>query len=188
MVLSLNKSSKTQSSGAEIVDGHLVLSLLNAKDPKVWRMALDKIGNSTFELKTDDKQDVTKLILKPKKGTAEIIATYNTRDDALNALTSASNALQHKQTKPSKAKAVPAEARSSSKESANTARENGKSKKWLFLFIGFIAVILLYIYMQNLIPMTTIGFEQTSTQNTQQGASGQTTGIPLSADDFLNGM
>jgi len=42
---------KQLSSSAEVVEKHLILSLPNAIDPVVWRMALTKIGTASFEVK-----------------------------------------------------------------------------------------------------------------------------------------
>ena len=95
MKLPLLNKSHTQHSTAEVVDGHLVLSLLNAQDPKIWRMDLDKIGTASFEIKKDSEGNNAKLILKPKKGTAEIIASYGSQEQAMSALSAASQALHH---------------------------------------------------------------------------------------------
>ncbi len=177
----LNKLKPTKLTTANIADDHLVLSLLDAQDPKVWRMALDKIGTATFELKSEKDSDITKLVLKPKKGTAEIIATFDTQDEAFNALTVASDALNYEQV--SMKQKVGKQAPSDKIINAPTS----SSKKWIMLLVGFIVIILLYIYMTTLIPQTTVGFEQ-STTDTSQPNNNSTTGVPLSADEFLGSM
>jgi len=58
---------KQLKSSAEVVDKHLILSLPNAVEPIVWRMALDKIGTASFEIKHVKASDSYKLILKPKR-------------------------------------------------------------------------------------------------------------------------
>lgn len=175
----INKLKSIKSTSANIADGHLVLSLLDAQDPKVWRMALDKIGTATFELKSEKDSETTKLVLKPKKGTAEIIATFNTKNDAFNALTVASDALNYKQTATKEKLENP----TTSAQTTNTS----SSKKWVLLLMGFVTVILLYVYMTSLIPQTTVGFEQNTTSSTQPN-NNSTTGVPLSADEFLGSM
>lgn len=177
----LNKLKPAKTTTASIADGHLVLSLLDAQAPKIWRMDLNKIGTATFELKSEKDSETTKLILKPKKGTAEIIAAFDTKDAAFDALTIASDALNYKQ--------VSIKQRSekdiTSKQMSDTSQSS--SKKWILLLIGFVTIILLYVYMTTLIPQTTIGFEQTPDINSQSSGN-STTGVPLSADEFLGSM
>ncbi len=187
MISSLKKirSKTSKDMSADVIDGYLVLSLLNAQEPKIWRMAVDKIGAATFELKTNEKDDNTKFILKPKKGTAEIIASFDNKDEALNALTLASNALRHKPAQTEKI--IKEKVTPKSQHSLETKKS---SSKWSILGIGALIVIALYIYLtvalmpQPLIELDTSG---TSTQGGQTNNETQT-GVPLSADDFLSGM
>lgn len=177
----LNKKELTSS--AKVVDKHLILSLPNAVEPVIWRMSLDKIGTASFEIASTKNSTVCKLVLKPKKGTAETIAKFNQKDESLEALIKASEALQsseHADTTKSKI-ATENKAAPSNKEKTN--------HKWLYLFIGFLAVIGLYAYMSSLMPKKINDFGQTKQTNTAFGNAPKTeTGVPLSADDFLNGM
>jgi hypothetical protein len=183
MVLSLKKFQNKNEATANVADGHLVLSLLNAQEPKIWRMSLEKIGTAAFELKSDKDEQNTKLILKPKKGTAEIIANFDSKEEALEALQLASNALNHKNSFREKI---------TQKTQAHNINEEmpapiSISKKWFVLLLGFIGVVLLYLYVTSLMPETIYEFEQMTTQSNQSGSS-QSTGVPLSADEFLSGM
>lgn len=184
MVLSLNKLQNNKSTSATVVDGHLVLSLLNAQDPKIWRMALDKIGTASFELKPDKDGKDTKLVLKPKKGTAEIIAIFDTKENALEALTLASNALSHGEKEKAK---IETKTKSVSNNYTDMPAPVKLSKKWMVLLLGACFIIALYAYMTSLMPERIYEFEQSTTQNNQSGTS-QSTGVPLSADEFLSGM
>lgn len=183
--LGLAKSANTNNMSAAVADGYLVLSLLNAREPKIWRMELNKIGTATFEIKTNEKDDAAKLILKPKKGTAEIIASFESKEEALEALTLASNALRH-QSFDNTSKVMQTNA--SSKENQKTQKSN-PSGKWGVLGLGFLLIIGLYLYLTTLMPPAAIELENTATQNQNgQTTNGQQTGVPLSADDFLNGL
>lgn len=175
---------KDQKSGAEIVDQHLILSLLDAQEPKVWRMALDKIGTASFEVKQEKDSAVTKLILKPKKGTAEIIATYDTKDQAIKALTQASNALQYSESKSEKT--IIKSKKTSSKQSMDMVQK--ENSKWVLVLFGAVIVVGLYMYLSTLIPEKNIGFDSSSSssQVNETGSSLDRTGVPVSADDFLN--
>lgn len=171
-------------SQAEVVDSYLVLSLLDAQEPKVWRMPLDKIGAASFEIQKEQNSETTKLILKPKKGTAEIVASYDTKDKALNALAEASNALQNSTTESNtqkKPKNIPVALRTNN---------NGENKKWVAVLMSAIVVILFYFYVSSLVPNQTAGFNGTDTTNAYSASSPvqERTGVPVSADDFLNGL
>jgi phosphate/sulfate permease len=179
MVLSFKKTTSPSSTSANVVDGYLILSLLNAQEPKIWRMALEKIGTASFEIKQEKDSTVTKLILKPKKGAAEIIASFDINEKAIEALTLAANALQHKETAPSKL------------DSITTNQDNAissESPKWVIVLLGLFIVIGLYYYLTTLIPEKNIGFDLGTTSQINKLSPQEATGVPVSADDFLNGL
>lgn len=180
MVFSVKKIAASKSSSADVVEGHLVLSLLNAQDPKIWRMALDKIGTASFEIKSTKDTQETNLILKPTKGTAEIIATFETKDEAIEALSQASEALRGGVSS-SKKKILSTPA----KQSALPPTEKSQ---WGIVLLGILIVIGLYYVMQGLIPQEgSFPQEDGATTATQTNTPPQQkTGVPVSADDFLS--
>lgn len=181
MALSFKKTINSKPTSANVVDGHLVLSLLNAQEPKIWRMDLSKIGSASFEIKQETDGITTKLILKPKKGTAEIIAVFNTQEEAVEALTLAAKALHGNGASTTSSKSI-------NPEQKQLPQTSSSSPKWLFVILGLFVVIGLYFYTNNLIPETNIGFEQKSTSRISTSSPQETIGIPVSADDFLNGL
>lgn len=185
------KKDKTQTNfpHAEVSNDHLVISLLGANDPKVWRSSLDKIGSAAFELKKVANSEDVKLILKPKKGAAEIIATLPTQDMAMAALSAASSALQNNCLKP----AVTKSSRQVKQDGHQDTASRQSGSKWtvafLRLFLGLFIVIGLYMYLSSLIPEQNIGFKTTASSNSALNVTPQdATGVPVSADDFLNGL
>ena len=176
----LSLKNKKSYSQAEIVDSHLVLSLLDAQEPKVWRMELDKIGTASFEIKQSQNEDETKLILKPKKGTAEIIATYDTKEAALNALSMASQALQNQTCARKISKSAPA--------NTNSAEVSENQKRWVGVLVGAFVVIGLYMYLSSLMPKENLGFGNTSVSTNSTAPVQERTGVPVSADEFLGGF
>lgn len=181
MMSFLKNITKQRSNGtnAEVVDGHLVLSLLDAQEPKVWRMALDKIGTASFEIKKTKDSEETKLVLKPKKGTAEIIAVYNTQAQAIHALTNTSVVLQGK--KQSKSQAITVESPTATPQ---ITIDNKQGSKWSILLFAVIVVIGLYVYLTSMMPEVS----PITTGTTTAPSSQNQTGVPMSADDFLSGM
>ncbi len=176
---------KDLTSSAEVVDKHLILSLPNAIEPIVWRMELDKIGTASFEIKQTKNDNAYNLILKAKKGTAETIAPFNDKEQALDALIHASKALQRPEGINKNSNDSPVNNNTTHDSNSNTKRSN----KWLFLFIGFLVVIALYIYMTNQLPnkINNLGSNTSQSLSSDNDPLSQT-GVPLSADDFLNGL
>lgn len=196
MSFSLKKLIGGNSTTAQVVDDHLVLSLLDAQEPKIWRMGLDKIGTASFEIKTESGSNVTKLILKPKKGTAEIIAAYDNKKTAIDALTAASSALQNQGIRTSVS--TPETKRVKEKTAADTdapkivyrdtpPEKTSEAQKWLIALMGAIIVIGLYMYLTSIIPETNMEFQGQGTQATSTDPQ-SSTGVPVSADDFLGGL
>ena len=174
------KNSKPLTSSAEVVDNHLILSLTNAIEPIVWRMALDKIGTASFEIKEIKTSGNHKLVLKPKKGTAETIATFEQKDDALTALIQASDAMQKPNNVNKTSKSNEQKINIITPEAINSSTKQS-SKKWLWLLLGLFIVIGLYSYLVNSMPnrVSNIGSTQTAT-TAPTSPSGLQSGIPLS--------
>ena len=179
-------SKKGRASSAEVVDNHLILSLPNAAEPIVWRMSLDKIGNASFEIKKAKNEDAFNLVLKTKKGTAETIAPFSQKQEALDALIHASDALQKSETKNDN-DFKNNNSYSDTKTETNPRIKKGNNK-WLYLFLGFLAVIALYTYMINQVPNKINGLNGSSQNVSSGNQNSPQTGVPLSADDFLNGL
>jgi hypothetical protein len=171
---------KQITSSAEVVDNHLILSLPNAMEPVVWRMALDKIGTASFEIKPTKNKDAYQLVLTPKKGTMETIAPFEDKENAMTALMQASNAMQ----RPSKAKDN-SQQQIHVTSAGLSAQQNQPSRKWIYLLLGFITVIGLYILMVKQVPKT---INSAGNQSTSISSGTSQTGVPQSADDFLNGL
>jgi len=170
---------------ASVSDGYLVLSLPHAIEPVIWRQSLEKIGSATFEVK-QGKDDSYELTLKKTKTTSEAIASFDKKDDAIEALTAASNALHSKKSvKTTKVKEKTAKKSSDVEELPKT--ESGEGQKWLIAVLAAIIVIGLYFYLTTLIPERNIGIGTTNNAVTNaQPNNPNQTGVPVSADDFLS--
>lgn len=197
MNFSFKKLIGISSASAEVVDNHLVLAFPEALEPIVWRMSLEKIGSAAFEVKQDSDSDQTKLVLKPKKGTAEIIAPFATKKEAVDALMIASKALQHtgiNNTKPVQKKTTVQNSQqpNNSHETVivTSSSATTEKQKWVIALIGAFLVIGLYYYLTTLIPETVqdLGTTASSTVTPPISNPTQTSGVPVSADDFLGGF
>lgn len=205
MAFSLKSLISTPSTTADSVDGFLILSLPNAIEPKIWRIELDKIGTATFEIKQEKNSNIAKLTLNPKKGTAEIIASFETKKDALGALMAASRALNTTTSKPMMSATTTPQKKSHKKvtlEKQNDmpqalnytdtmnipSSKNSDTQKWGIALLGAVFVIGLYIYLTSLIPERVTGFETTASPSMSATSPQEATGVPVSADDFLGGL
>ena len=173
-------------SSAEVVDNHLILSLPNASEPVVWRMALDKIGTASFEIKPVKGEDAYKLLLTPKKGTAETIAPFASKEEALAALMQASDAMQRPAQQSTQAEAVQNISMAHMGASGIAGAGNKASRKWLYLLLAFLAVVGLYALMLKQMPNKVDNFGNALSSPSSGGAN--QIGVPQSADDFLNGL
>lgn len=197
MQFSLKKIMGSTPAKGQVIDGHLILSLPHAAEPVVWRMELEKIGTASFEVKQDKENGSAKLVLKPKKGTAEVIAPFDNRDDAVEALMIASNALQNAkpqaivQAKPNNTAADKNEKTTIQYQDviqSPNAADNSETSKWLIAIIGALFVIGLYYYLTTLIPENIPSTDYQSAANTSSSDPASTTGVPVSADEFLGGF
>lgn len=171
---------RAQQPQAQCVDNVLILSFPNAIDPIVWRMDVNEIKTASFEIQSLKEKNAFKLFLKPKNGKEEIIACFNDKDTAFEALMLASDALHNDN----------ANIKSTTKTKSKKEKKEKKrgSGKWLALFGGVILIAILYFYMISLIPNTQ-SFQPTSTSlNNEQINTQDKTGVPVSADDFFQGM
>ena len=188
-----NKNEQKNRTAAEVVDSHLILSAPDAIEPIVWRMALEKIGTAAFEVKADNKAEKFKLVLKPKKGTAEIIATFSSKEEAVEALIAASHAMQAPPQNMTSSKNLNTVRKSSGSTYQGTTEETNIQKqssgKWLIVLCGLFLVAGLYLYLNSLMPTATaIGKASTGQPNNIITDPSQTTGKPVSADDYFNSL
>ncbi len=179
------------SPSARVVDGTLIISLPQAITPVVWRMELGHARSSALEVrKTENGHFV--LTLKTPKGDVYDIAPFDQRGRAVEALMAVSRAMEqaHGQTRPVAANgtgvtnlpAVRAEKRPASRNRVITG------------LVGTGLLFLLVAVLMNTGNPNTDGHVTipgaTSASITpaagQPAGNAPQTGVPLSADDFLN--
>lgn len=165
---------KRTNASAKVVDGNLIISLPEAKNPVVWRMALGEARAAAIEVVARKNEHV--LILKTAKGETTDIAPFDTREDATEALMAISHAMENAggNIKPSAAATT----------GATTAiAKDGAAWKWLLPLALILAA--LFFFSRTASMTTTQSFDSVSAPTTS-GASD--VGVPLSADSFLSGL
>lgn len=174
------------SSSAKVVDGTLVLSLPDALSPIVWRMELGHVKASALEVRDADN-DTFVLTLKTPREDVHDIAPFATRAAAIKALMAVSHALEQQHyTAPAAAAAA---ANDTNETAAPTPQSLGKATgKKSKALTGLIALLILGGLIMLLMNMTpkSASFPGVSDQTASfAGNPAATTGVPVSADDFL---
>ncbi len=175
---------------ASVAGNKLVLSLAHALSPVVWQMDLEKSAMSALEVVENEKDKRYGLILKIPGGDNQDIAAFDNREDAVEAMMIASEALENAQGYMAGAAGVaegPADGRPAP---AYYPQKRGMSAgKKLALLGAVVLVVVLFGVWSSQLPR---GPQSVSSAGGAGIASGgaavspqESSGVPISADDFL---
>lgn len=148
----------------------MVFSLPDADDPVIWQMDLDAYKACAFEIKTKAKKHI--LVMKDADGKASDIAKFSDKALAVDALMRINAALNE----------TPAEKPKTPKKTAN--------KKRIGIILGLIALIFVLIFSWASMLRTpyVVNDARIPTNAAAQTPASQSSGVPVSADDFLAGQ
>jgi hypothetical protein len=177
------------SSTASVVDGTLILSLLDAVTPTVWQMELGHARASALELRKQDDHNFL-LVLKTPRGDVHDIAPFDNRGRAVAALQAASRAME--QARGQLRPVSNGEYRSNTLPALYQTKhnDNGKSGK---ILTGVIVAALLVIAINVALTSRHSTAPQASTAmsaaiSAPTAAEKPESGAPISADDYLRAM
>ena len=160
----------------KIVDGVMVMSLMEARKPLVWRIEVDKINAASLEIEGDDEAGYT-LKLVEAGGASQDVAVFDAMDDAKAVLAQATQELL----------GVSSGAVGSSC-CAPRVHAAGSSGKMHGFFAALTALIVLVVLVVAFASPPKTGVNNVSvvapTASSVGSAGGQ--GEAVSADDFLN--
>ncbi|MCK5374242.1 MAG: hypothetical protein KAJ40_03075 [Alphaproteobacteria bacterium] len=172
-------------SPVKIVDGKLILSLLEAKEPVVWQMDLKQAHSSAFTVKEDKEDKTFNLVLKTKGGSSEDIAPFGDKQGATDLLMEISDVLQN----------AHGEIYNNieGKAAITTASPREKSDKLGASLAIVLALVLIFIWMMSSsAPSKFAGSDSGAGQssanyyNSGNGNPRETSGVAVSADEFLS--
>lgn len=177
------------SASARVIDGTLILSLPDAITPVVWRLDLSQTRASALEVRAQEDGHFT-LLLKTPRGDVNDIASFASRGRAVAALMSVTRAMEQAQGQIHSVEQngdvynpthlpVPVRGRKAKSYAAN----NNGAKGWIGAVVALVLVILLGGAIMNMGPRTVSS--ATSINPAAGTAPAPTTGVPVSADDFL---
>lgn len=170
-------------SSVKIVDGKLIMSLPEAQTPVVWQMDLEKAQAASFTVSEDKKEKNFKLIFKDQDGKTDEIAPFDEKQGAVDILMQTSSILQnaHGQIKPN-----------SNTTTIITNDNNKKNDKVSAILALALVVVLITIWTMSATGPDRIGTggvdpnSATSTSVFNNASSRESSGVAVSADDFLS--
>jgi len=175
-------------SSARVVDGTLIISLPQAITPVVWRMELGHVRASALEVRQQENAYV--LTLKTPKGDVNDIAPFDTRGKAVQALMAVSRAMEHAhgQMRPSYTAANETGVTSMQAPRAENVKTGSTKGQFATGIIGTILLLGLIAIFVNMSKaphdIAPAGGEHAAVS--AHGSAPTNTGVPESADDFLN--
>lgn len=190
-MISAFKKNQSQAS-ARVVDGKLILSFPHATTPIVWQMDLSQVKASALEVLPNKESGLDTLSLKTPKGEKLAVAEFETREDAIDGLMAASRALENGQGRIAAHTTSANQSKALTTTHTNHANEN-KAGRWIAGILGVLLLVVLFGVWGSIAPQTPTSFQTGSvspTARTQTNAASAATsaGVPVSADDFLNGL
>ena len=177
-------TTKQTSSDITIVDGKLILSLPDAQMPVVWQMDLEKAQSSVFTIQENKKDKDFTLVLKNSDGTTNEIASFENKQDAVDVLMETSSVIQnaHGEIKPGAANNNTGQA-SAQKSTGKNDKASAALALALILVLGLIWTMSASRKLDPAARTTTAVASSNSPSSTNARES---SGVPVSADDFLS--
>ncbi len=171
-------------SEVKIVDGKLILSLPNAQMPVVWQMDIEKAQSAAFTVKEDKKKKIFSFVVKKEDGEVDEIAVFDTKEGAVEVLMETSSALQNAHGK-IKSGVVANSNDVLSSGGSSTSKDEGSDKLGAFLAVSLVIVLIVIWSISSSVPQKVSGVSAASTESGNIDAR-QSSGVPVSADDFLS--
>lgn len=176
-----NSTSSDAKSNVSIVNGKLIFSLPNAQMPVVWQMDLDNAKSNAFTIQENKKDKNFALITKSQEGDINEIALFDDKQSAIEVLTEISYALQN--------------AHSNINQTENVANtntypvNNSKDNKIGAGLAAALVIVLALIWIASAsrsVNMINNGSTSSAGSSASNLDAKNTSGVAVSADDFLN--
>lgn len=190
MIDALKKLTNSEpSASASVVDGKLILSCPNAVTPVVWQMDLSDVKASAMEV-LEDEGNFT-LNLKTAKGERLKAATFATREDAVAGLMAASQALENAQGRIHASAAANEDAPAQAKTPLTPVLKKRRRNRFVISGLGVLLLIVMIGMWNAVVMREPRSFPQelpraSAAAPAAAGGAANSSGVPVSADDFLN--
>lgn len=170
----------SKKSNVSIVDGKLILSLPEAETPVVWQMDIDAAKSAAFTVEEDKKQKLFYLTLKADDGKEQKIAPFKEKDGAVAVLMETSSILQNAH---GKIKHTAANTNAPVEKQDKGEKMGGVLA--VLLIVALLGVWMISASMSRISDTGGVGY-QASSEGVSLGTSSESTGVAVSADDFLS--
>lgn len=178
---------------AKVVDGKLILTFPDALTPVVWQMDLAHAKASALEVLEDKKKGEKTarhtLTLKTPKGESIEVAAFTARADAVEGLMRAASALENAHGQIREGTNYSAAENKASVQITHPAKPGQKRNKWIGAILGLIILFVLFNIWSAVTPVA-VSIDGSPANNTRAATSNNnpatSSGVPVSADDFLN--
>ena len=171
------------SSTVTVAGGKLILSLPDAQMPIVWQMDLEKAESTAFTIQEDKKDKHFALISKAQNDEASEIALFDEKQPAVDILMKISAVLQSSSEKCSVSEK---EDNSQLKNSCSKRKiRSGDDKTPALIALGLI-ILLVLIWFFFALGRGEEGSRTASIDSLSSSTAQDSSGVPVSADDFLN--
>lgn len=168
-----NAVSNNVSSNVTINAGKLILSLPDAKSPTIWQVNIDAAQLSAFSIKEDSKKKTFSLVSQDSSESINEIAAFDDKQEAVDILMEISNVLQTTQSK--------------NKSNPSNDNKTGSDNKIGAVISVALIVVLIIIWTQTSSKKSGLGTQGSASVSSSSSVNAsESSGVPMSADDFLN--
>lgn len=195
MILNFKNKKEESTASANVVDGKLILSFPDAVSPVLWQMELAEAKASALEVAAGKEEGQHALILKTAKGEKIDIATFTSRADAVAGLMAAANALENAQGQirsgASTLESAPtngAAKQPKPKKNLTQAEKKQKQKRWLTGILALVVLFICFSLWASVVPRVVSTSAPNTGVVTGVTSPQNSSGVPVSADDFLSGQ
>ncbi len=175
-----SKADKTPSN-VTIIDGKLIISLPNAQIPVVWQTDLARAQSASFTIKEDKRKKAFILISKSQENPEnkiDEIAVFDNKQASIDILMEISAALQN-----AHGKISPENTAFNANHTQTSVASNFDKDNKVGAVISLILVIILFVVWISF-ASNSINLKEEST--TTYSNDNSSSGVPVSADDFLS--
>ena len=153
------------------IDGFLIISSTEAIDPIIWRMELGNVQETIISIKKN--KDNYDLKIKTSSNKEKNIASFETKDQAINVMSLINKSLEGKEEQVIKSSSI------SGNSQSNSEKKSYKSD----IIMAVIGTILIFILISLIQSPSNNNSEMINSYNGQN--TEPSIGKPLSADEFL---
>ncbi len=165
---------KTTDSNINIIGNKLIISLPSAQMPVVWQMDLEQAQSASFTIKEDKKAKSFALISKIQNEEASEIARFSDKQVSVDILMEISNALQNA---PVQTNIV-----SSNPEAATIKSKSKDNKIGAILSLSLVLILIIIWVLSASKNLNNVEYKNSVSSSAPSSSSG----VAISADDFLN--